>query len=129
MTLCFSFFHSRDDEDIDDEDDEHWDGDEDEEDYGDDYDEDDYEDVAVTGVDETNGRTRIGVEQAIPNNDAKLAADTERVLEEARAYREQAYDKFPTDLVNICTLNHESCAMWAAMGECDANPNCKCLSE
>jgi len=62
----------------------------------------------------------LGLPQQV---DAKLKAETEAIMAKARAYVERiANDEFLRRALPACKNLHESCAFWAAIGECTENP-------
>ena len=51
----------------------------------------------------------------------------ETTILNARQYMENEVlgGKMSTDTVKLCKNEHADCAIWAAAGECEVNPNCK----
>lgn len=63
----------------------------------------------------------LGVEQTI---DSKRADECLAKIEFAKDYVKNVVAKDPKQrpVLEGCKLNHENCAFWAVLGECEKNP-------
>lgn len=63
----------------------------------------------------------LGVEQKI---DIKRGDEVRARIAQAKQYVEERIAKDPKQryLLEGCKLNHENCAYWGVLGECEANP-------
>ena len=73
----------------------------------------------------------MGVAQNLNSQNSggfNIARDViETTLLNARQYMENEVlgGKMSQDTVKLCKNEHADCAIWAAAGECEVNPNCK----
>ena len=47
------------------------------------------------------------------------------ILNARKYFDDEVIGKMSKDTIRLCKNEHADCALWAAAGECDVNPNCK----